>query len=350
MPPELEQALKNVDASTVALLPLVTPEAAEEAVRTMQAGAVDGYLQGAIDTGNTQLARSILDSGRFDGALGANGLKRNYDAIEAEEKRQEAERKVVMSERKVALGARHDDAVAEARNTGDTTIAPAREDYLAVGLTPEEADEAVMQVTKAQSFGKTKLALSNMSQQEVMQAISFYTPEGENYEAEARDYAELVTAMQSLEAEKAKDPAAYVAKYSPQAQGAMTAAQDAVTAWRSNPKRPPPTALFERAAQVSEDEQIRLGVPSHSVRTLTVAQAAEIVTQTKSKQGPDLVGHVAGMKLLYGAYWPEVQRELKEAGMPDLVTEMVAISQNPSHGPAVEMLSSFCCCKYRRKI
>jgi hypothetical protein len=92
-----EQYLKNVDAATVAAGGVF---AADKLADINQAGRGEGlkyYLQGMVDT-NPQKVKEILDSKKYDDALGAEGVMSMYNKADAEIERQQAKYKAEISE------------------------------------------------------------------------------------------------------------------------------------------------------------------------------------------------------------------------------------------------------------
>lgn len=95
---DVDELIKNADASAIAAEGLLKPEAIDEYVRSTKASIVENKLISYLEKGQTGAAKSLLDSGDYDDFLGADGLSRGYNAVNAKikEQREEAKRLEVM--------------------------------------------------------------------------------------------------------------------------------------------------------------------------------------------------------------------------------------------------------------
>ncbi len=308
----LEAAEQDLPADRIAVL----RDGAEQAL-------AQAALLSAIDEDPTA-ALAALNSGDFDARLTPSQKNALLNRATAERDRlaREAEARARLDRAEYAAGFEDYLAFLEAGNAPDGRYA---DDDLVANLGERAAAEAIEQRKRSEDFGADLASIATASPEEEAAMLAarradMETPE--DFRAEASEFGRLVDAIGEKRRQIGADAAGYVQRHVPEvadayrsmieAQATVAGSQDPDSALAAS------AAAAQRYVRLVESEQLALGVPLAETRILSAGAAGSIVQQFRASRGEAAAGVLIAQAERFGAAWPRVAAELRDAGLPDV--------------------------------
>lgn len=292
----IDDVRRDIEATVIAESTFLAPEAIANSIETMEKGAVTNYMQARLDADATNEVKRMLDSGEYDDILGAEGLQKGYKAIEVR-------RKALQAEARAEMTPVINDAIAEARFKGETSIMPDREQIN--NLYGEDKGEKVWQEYEdAVEFGKKYSSIAMSSPDEIRDMFSKQTAEGEGFVQESKDIQALTAAYFERQKKIQADPNAYIQSSFP----------EVAQAYEAYNEDPTPENL-QYAISLANERQEFLGIPEYSRRIQSKPQTADQVKQLMMLNPQERLNQVSKIKQMYGEYFPSLYTEMVDAGL-----------------------------------
>lgn len=333
----LEAAEQDLPADRIAVL----RDGAEQAL-------AQAALLSAIDEDPTA-ALAALNSGDFDARLTPSQKNALLNRATAERDRlaREAEARARLDRAEYAAGFQDYLAFLEAGNAPDGRYA---DDDLVANLGERAAAEAIEQRKRSEDFGADLASIATASPEEEAAILAarradMETPE--DFRAEASEFGRLVDAIGEKRRQIGADAAGYVQRHVPEvadayrsmieAQAAVAGSQDPESALAAS------AAAAQRYVRLVESEQLALGVPPAETRILPAGAAGGMVQQFRASRGEAAAGVLIAQAERFGAAWPRVAAELRDAGLPDVgvvIGSMTRRSQAWAAGRIAELAAA----------
>lgn len=197
----------------------------------------------------------------------------------------------------------------------------------------EKADEIIQTLDDAKAAGQVMAGVrtaspEDLGRQEQQLAAGLQDPQATDYSRRRKQAVAFDAAVKRRADALGKDPAGYVAQYSP----SVVAKYAAI-----DPGNP---ATFSDYATTALAEQARLGVPEESRSVLPAGQASAVASKLASLDPAkvNIGSAISDTAKSYGEYWPQVFGDLVRAKLPG-VYQVVASMDRPDQAVAASDLS-----------